>query len=147
MYKRLADIYDVIILVFAMAICMITGIGTSVRDYTEIKSYEANLQDKTAGDKNGQLKSTYGNYDGTCTRDRMLLTTQIQDYDMTDHDAIDYKNKSGDTYTFDISSTYKDNCNEIEEKVLKNIAEDGLNKYRAVYDPVKKRYVFSPVQQ
>lgn len=134
--KRMADIYDVVALVLALAVCFPLGIRTTVRDYHEVKAYEANYKDKTAGSSYLVLKTDYGDYDGKLDRDTAILTSQIQEHNMMNQATLKYKDQSGNTvYTENITGTYKDNADDIANGINTALKDDPhTGGYRFKYD-------------
>lgn len=157
MDKQIADVFDLVAAVIVACICMATGVVTSVRDFNEVKNYEANYEDKTANVKYSPQIKIYGEYDGSLTQQEAILVSQIQDYTAMNIDTIRFAGKNYDKnmtdeantglfYDEHITSSYKEGSNTIAAGVWgvmdHSNSEDSLkNKYAYVYDQINNRYV------
>lgn len=141
MDKRMMDMYDIVALILTLAVCMPLGVVTTVRDYHEVKNYEANYEDKTAGSSYLPLKTDYGDYDGKIDKPTAVLTSQIQEYSMMDQGSIIYKD-GNNSYQEDITTDYEDNASGIANDVSSALTGNGKEGgYRFKYDAEKNVYI------
>lgn len=141
MDKRIADIYDIVGLILVLVICLPVGLGTTVRDYHEIKNYEADYTDKTAySSYSGTTTKVYGEYNGTLTKDEVLLMSQIQDDEAMRTDTIDYK--KGSSSFKQVTGSSREGVTDYVPTINSLYRDDDPENggYRIKYDPKKDEY-------
>lgn len=151
MDKRIADIYDIVGLILVLVICFPVGIGTAVRDYHEVKNYQADYFDKTAyNGYSGTTSKVYGEYNGTLTREEVLLMSQIQEDETMTTNTIRYEGSGTDSFTQDVGSS-KEGISAYIPEINALYKNDDAKKggYRIKYDPKKERYTvqYEPNEQ
>lgn len=161
MDKRVADIYDVVALLLILVICFATGVTAVVRDYHEVKNYEADYKDKTADSKYSPTVKIYGKYDGKLTKSELFLMSTIQDPGDTSTDAIEYRHVNSitkdpmtgenvykfDTYDEHITAGYKEEWDSVVSKMNDLLEGEKAEKggYIWKYDPEKNMFTFTQV--
>lgn len=155
MEKEISDMFDLVVTLLILCICMTYGVSSAIRDNREVTGYEANYKDKTAEMKYTPSLKVYGNYDGTLTQGEALLAMQLQDYEAMKEDKISIANKSynmtkndsenaGKIYEQEITSSYKSDASSNVSEIWSVIKSDNAKEkgYSCIYNSKKKQYVF-----
>lgn len=155
MEKEISDMFDLVVTLLILCICMTNGVSSAIRDNREVTGYEANYKDKTAEMKYTPSLKVYGSYDGTLTQGEALLAMQLQDHDATKEENICIANKSykmsksdsenaGKIYEQEITTSYKTNASSNVTEIWNVIKSDNANEagYSYIYNPKKNQYVF-----
>ena len=155
MEKEISDMFDLVVTLLILCICMTNGVSSAIRDNREVTGYEANYKDKTAEMKYTPSLKVYGNYNGTLTQGEALLAMQLQDHEAMKEDKISIANKSynitkndsenaGKIYEQKITSSYKADASSNVSEIWSVIKSDNAKEkgYSYIYNPKKKQYVF-----
>lgn len=142
MDKRMMDIYDIVALILVLAVFVPMGVIVTVRDYNEVKNYEANYEDKTANATYSPTYKIYGEYDGTLTKEEAILVSQIQDPGMTDQTKIRYRSLSQDKKTYageyelNVGTETRENADSVTGAIADLFRNDDpeYRGYRIVYN-------------
>lgn len=151
--------FDLVITLIILCVCMTTGVSTAIRDDREVQNYEANYKDKTAETKYTPSIKVYGSYDGTLTQGEVLLASQLQDHEAMPESYISIANKTYDPklntednnknrYEEQITTTYKEQAATNISAIWSIIQNDSDTQgYSYTYDLQKKQFILQQVDK
>ncbi len=91
---RVKEILDLMMLAVVLAICLITGVWTTLKESQEIRKYTSSYREKNTTQKYTPSIKVYGSYNGTISKEELVLVSQIQDYEMYGPHVLEYAGES-----------------------------------------------------
>lgn len=139
MHERVADILDIVLCTLVAVLCLQTGVPAVVRDDYEVQKYTSSYSEKNTTQKYTPSEKVYGEYDGSLSREELVLMTQIQDYEMYGPHTVAYNDTS-----IDLHPGYEVYENQNRNAMWNAVSSDEADSaYKIQYDYNTNKYIIS----
>lgn len=137
MEHQVSDILSLAALVILLSFSTLLGGSAVMNANKSLNEYSETYQDKTTPVKYTASEKTYGTYDGTLTREELILMSMIQDSNLAENRDIKLGN-----YSINITASYKENVKKYKGYAVKWIDKDSSSvSYPISYDYENNQYI------
>lgn len=91
---RVKEILDLMLMAIVLCIGLMTGVWTTLTESQELRKYASSYTEKNATQKYTPSIKVYGSYNGTLSKEDILLVSQIQDYEMYGPHTLAYEGEA-----------------------------------------------------
>lgn len=91
---RVKEILDLMLMAVVLCIGLMTGVWTTLTESQELRKYASSYTEKNATQKYTPSIKVYGSYNGTLSKEDLILVSQIQDYEMYGPHILAYEGEA-----------------------------------------------------
>lgn len=134
---RVKEILDLMLLTIVLTVCLMTGVWTTVKESQEIRKYTSSYREKNTTQKYTPSIKVYGSYNGTVSKEELILISQIQDYEMYGPHVLAY----ADNGRVDLHPGYEMYSDTVRAQLCDMLLKDaGNTSYLIEYDSASEAY-------